>query len=100
MREKPPESREELIEHLERLSGRTLNTREDVQAYFRESAERKPSMARWLKAKKLTLIVLLAFSVMQYYILDVMLEIASMRTTTFFVPASNRLIKSALDTLV
>jgi hypothetical protein len=95
----PPESREELIQHLEKLTGRALKTREDVQAYVRESAQRKPSMARWLKAKKLTLVVLLAFSVIQYYILDVMLEIASMRTTTYFVPASNRLLKSALDTL-
>ena len=100
MGEKEPETREELIQHLEKLTGRTLKTRDDVQAYFRESAQRKPSMARWLKAKKLTLFVLLAFSVIQYYILDVMLEIASMRTTTYFVPASAPLIKSALDTLV
>jgi hypothetical protein len=98
--EKGPETRDELIQHLEKLTGRTLKTREDVQAYFRETAERRPSMTRWLKAKKLTLVVLLAFSAIQYYVLDVMLEIASMRSTTFFVPASARLIKSAIDTLV
>jgi hypothetical protein len=97
--ETPPESRELLIQQLEKLTGRTLKTREDVQAYFREAAERKPSMTRWLKAKKMTLFALLAFSAIQYYILDVMLEIASMRSTTFFVPASTRLIKSALETL-
>jgi hypothetical protein len=100
--EKEPETREELIQQLEKLTGRTLKTRADVQAYFREAAERKaaaqPSVRRWLKAKKVTLFALLAFSVIQYYILDVMLEIASMRSTTFFVPASARLIKSALDT--
>jgi hypothetical protein len=41
-----------------------------------------------------TLAALFAFSVVQYYILDVLLEIASMRTTTFFVPASTQTLKS------
>ena len=104
MREKEPETREELLQHLEKLTGRTLKTREDVQAYFLEAAERKaaeqPSVRRWLKVKKVTLFALLAFSAIQYYVLDVMLEIASMRSTTFFVPASTRFLKSALDTLV
>jgi hypothetical protein len=88
----PPESREELIQHLEKLTGRTLKTREDIAAYVREVSSRKaadqPSVRRWLKAKQVTLIALFAFGVIQYYILDVMLEIVSMRSTTFFVPAS------------
>lgn len=92
MQNGPPESREQLIQHLEQLTGRTLKTREDIAAYVREVAARKaadqPSVQRWLKAKKATLIALLAFGVIQYYILDVMLEIVSMRSTTFFVPAS------------
>jgi hypothetical protein len=37
--------------------------------------------------KKATLVALLAFGVIQYYMLDVMLQIVSMPTTTFFVPA-------------
>ena len=86
-----PETREELIQHLEKLTGRTLKTREDIAAYVREVSARRasdqPSVQRWLKAKKATLIALLAFGVIQYYILDVMLEIVSMRSTTFFVPA-------------
>jgi hypothetical protein len=49
---------------------------------------------RWLKVKKLTLLVLLAFSVMQYYVLDVMLEIVSLPSTTFFVPVRSTLMKS------
>lgn len=93
-----PETREELIQHLEKLTGRTLKTREDIAAYVREAAARRageqPSVQRWLKAKKVTLIALFAFSVVQYYILDVMLEIASMPSTTFFVPASMRTLKS------
>jgi hypothetical protein len=93
-----PESREELVQHLEQLTGRTLRTREDIQAYVREVAARKPveqpGVRRWLRAKKVTLIALLAFGVIQYYVLDVMLEIVSMRTNTFFVPASTKLIRS------
>ena len=104
MSEGQPETREELVQHLETLTGRTLRTRADIQAYVREVSERKatdlPSVRRWLRAKDITLVALLAFSVLQYYILDVLLEIASMRTTTFFVPASTRMLKSMIDTLV
>ena len=94
----PPESREQLIQHLEQLTGRTLKTREDIASYVREASARRavdqPSVRRWLKAKQVTLIALFAFGVIQYYILDVMLEIVSMRSTTFFVPASTKLLKS------
>ena len=51
-------------------------------------------MRRWRKVKRITLVALLAFSIMQYYILDVLLEIASMRSTTFFMPASLPVMKS------
>jgi hypothetical protein len=98
VREKEPETREELVQHLERLTGRTLRTREDIQSYVREVAERRaadqPAVRRWIKAKKVTLVALLAFGVMQYYILDVLLEIMSMRSTTFFVPAAAPTMKS------
>jgi hypothetical protein len=101
MSEAQPQTREELVQHLEKLTGRTFKTREDIQAYVREVAERKatdqPSVRRWLNAKRITLAVLLVFGVLQYYILDVMLEIASMRTTVFFVPASTRMMKSMID---
>jgi hypothetical protein len=92
------ESRDELIQHLEKLTGRTLKTREDIAAYVHEvkarSAADEPSVQRWLKAKKVMLVALFAFGVVQYYVLDVMLEIASMRSTTFFVPASTQTLKS------
>lgn len=103
MSEGQPETREELVQHLEKLTGRTLRTRADIQAYVREVSERKasdlPSVRRWLNAKRITLVALLAFGVVQYYILDVLLEITSMRTTTYFVPASTRMLKSMIDTL-
>jgi hypothetical protein len=94
----PPETREELLQHLEHLTGRSLKTRADIAAYVREVSARKaadePSVRRWLKVKKVTLIALLAFGVIQYYILDVMLEIVSMPSSTFFVPASIQTFKS------
>jgi hypothetical protein len=96
--ETEPQTREELIQHLEKLTGRTFKTRADIQAYVREVSARKaaddPAVRRWLTAKKLTLIVLLGFGIVQYYILDVLLEIVSMPTTTYFVPASTPLLKS------
>ncbi|MGH8689425.1 MAG: hypothetical protein ACREUS_00210 [Burkholderiales bacterium] len=103
MNAQPPQTREELIQHLEQLTGRSLKTREDIQAYVREVSGRKaselPSVKRWLRAKHFTLAALLAFGVIQYYMLDVLLEIVSMHSTTFFVPASVRVMKSMLDAL-
>lgn len=96
--ETAPESREELIQHLESLTGRTLKTREDIAAYLREVAARSaadtPSVQRWSSVKKITLIVLFAFGLIQYYILEVMLEIATIRSTTYFVPARAQTQKS------
>jgi hypothetical protein len=101
--DKEPETREELVQHLETVTGRTLRTRADIQAYVREVSARKaadePSVRRWLKAKQATLFLLLAFGSIQYYLLDVLLEIVSMRSTTFFVPASAHVLKSMLSTL-
>lgn len=101
MSQRQPETREELVQHLEKLTGRTLRTRAEIQAYVREVSDRKatdePSVRRWLNAKRITLIALLAFGVVQYYVLDVLLEIVSMRTTTYFVPATTRMLKSMID---
>jgi len=100
---KESETREELIQHLQKLSGRTLRTREDIQAYVKEVSARKaaddPSVRRWLKAKQATLLALLAFGILQYYILDVLLEIVSLQQNVFFVPASAQILKSMLSTI-
>lgn len=98
VKEKEPETREELVQHLEKLTGRTLRTREDIQAFVREVGERRaidqPSVRRWIKAKHITLAALLIFGVIQYYMLDVMLQIVSLQSPTFFVPAAARSGKS------
>jgi hypothetical protein len=99
--QRPAESREELVQHLESLTGRTFKTREDIQAYVREVSAREPrndpSLKRWIKVKHIALAGLLAYGVIQYYILDVMLEIVSIQSPTFFVPVRGAL-KSLLIT--
>jgi hypothetical protein len=93
-----PETREELVQQLEQLTGRVLKTRADIRAYVREAATRNaadhPSVRRWLRVKKGTLIALLAFGVIQYYVLDVMLQIAALPNNTYFVPVKTPLLKS------
>jgi hypothetical protein len=98
MTEAQPETREELVQHLEKLTGRTLRTREDIQAYVREVSARKandqPAVRRWLKTKRIALAALLAFGVIQYYMFDVLLEIVSLPSNTYFLPARAPLLKS------
>lgn len=88
--EKETQTREELVQHLEKLTGRTFKTRDDIQAYVREVSKREarddPAIRRWIRTKHVTLAALLAFGLIQYYILDVMLQIVSLQSPTFFVP--------------
>jgi hypothetical protein len=99
-----PESREALLQHLEKRTGWTFTTRADIEAFAREVAERKASdeslVRRWLSAKRLTLGVLLALCVLQYYMFDVLLDIASMRSPVFFVPASTGVLRSMSPAIV
>jgi hypothetical protein len=86
------DEREELLQLLERSSGRPLRTRAEVRAYLEELAERRAKAdtraARWQTAKVLTLSVLGAFALLQYYLLDVMLQVMSLPQLTVFVRTS------------
>lgn len=99
--EKETQTREELVQHLEKLTGRTFKTREDIQNYVREVSSREPrdhpSVKRWVRAKHIALGALLLYGLVQYYVLDIMLEIASLQSPTFFVPVRATL-KSLLIT--
>jgi len=92
MVEKKGASREELVQYLEQLSGRSIRTREDIKAYVDEMSARRaadqPSVRWWQKAKTITLVALAAFAFIQYYMLDVMVQIMALRENTFFVPVS------------
>lgn len=77
---------------LEQSSGRPLRTRADVRAYLNELAERSnatdKAVQRWQTAKVMTLGVLGAFAVLQFYFLDVMLQMISIPQLTVFVATS------------
>jgi hypothetical protein len=104
MKKKEPESREELIKYLEQVSGRSIRTRDDIKAYVDEMAARKaedqPSVRWWRRAKTVMLIGLTAFAFIQYYMMDVAVQMMSLRENTFFVPVSlpAAAVRSALQT--
>lgn len=97
------ESREELIRGLEKLSGRAIRTREDVRAVLKEISARKagddPSVQRWKAAKRVTLLVVLSAAFLQYYFMDVALQIMSLRDLVLFPPVSATVLKSMLRIL-
>lgn len=86
-------SREELVRALEALSGRKIRTREDVKALLAETAAApQRNAAGWNTAKSLTLLALLGFAALQYYVLDVMVQIASLPQLTVFVAPAQSLL--------
>jgi hypothetical protein len=96
-----PESREELLADLERQTGRSFRTHDDVRSFVAEiDAERTRKQARsksvWQTVKTTTLFALLLLAFVQFYFTDVLLQIASVRENTFFVPVKHE-IRSALD---
>ena len=88
-----PENRDELVQHLEKLTGRTLRTREDIQAYVKEVTA--PQGRGWTFGAALAQ----AEESDAGRAARVMLEIVSMRSITFFVPARMPVLKSSLEAL-
>jgi hypothetical protein len=81
-------SREDLLHYLEEISGRSIRTRADVEQYVEQmsAAKAKESAARrWQVAKTAVLLILVTAAALQYYLLDIMLQMASLRHITFFV---------------
>mgnify|MGYP006171391261 CR=1 FL=1 len=73
--------------HLEKVAGRKIETREDISDYVAElsrEADAKRSRAQYLKNALLG--ILLVVAVLQYYFIDVQLEILSQPALTVFVP--------------
>jgi hypothetical protein len=94
MAETPAESREALLRYLEELSGRRLASRSDVRAFLQEKEALRPqdlpSVRRWRTAKRATIGALFVFAALQYHLMDVFLEIMSLRETTYFVPVATK----------
>jgi hypothetical protein len=95
-----PESREALLADLERQTGRTFRTHDDVRTFVAEiDAERMKKQARsagiWRTVKSTTLLVLLVLAVAQFYFTDTLLQMVSLRENTFFVPVKTNEVRSA-----
>lgn len=81
-----------LLKHLETLSGKSLRTREDVDRFVNELSLRKPEespAARyWQLAKQATWLLLLLATFLEYYFVDIMLQIDSIPEIRVSVPKS------------
>lgn len=72
---------------LEELSGRKIRTPADAHACAEELRARMQDDStprRWQHAKTITLMALAAFAFLQYYLIDVFLQIASLPQVTVF----------------
>ena len=96
-------SREQLVEFLEELSGRSLRTRAELESYLSELKARTdapaPRPRHWTIAKHALLAAGLLIAVLQFYLIDIYVEIASMQRVQFLNPADSPLIRSALQVL-
>lgn len=82
------QSNDELVAHLEQLTGRRIKSRQDISDYVSElSTKAKAKRSKSQHLKNFLLIALLIVSAAQYYFLDVQLEILAQPTLTVFVPA-------------
>jgi hypothetical protein len=83
-------SSEELLAHLERISGRTFRSREDVRAYVSGLEGRANPVTRlWAKVKQAMWLVLLVFAFLQYYAVDVLEEVTYMQSVDFHLPPAS-----------
>jgi len=94
-----PESREEILAHLEQLTGRRFRTRVDVREFVAQMDVEKTgatqrSKSVWQTVKTATLLALLLLAFVQFYFTDALLQIASLRSNTFFVPVQMNDIRS------
>lgn len=81
------EVEQHLIAELELRSGRRIRSREDVAAYIEELPRTAAAKtAKRQNVKQALLAALLTFAALQYYFIDVQLQIMSQPTLTVFVP--------------
>ena len=92
------------MQYLEQLSGRSIRSRAELEAYLDELKSRaaartgRPARA-WAAAKHAALAAGLLIAVLQYYLMDVYVQIESMQRVQFLNPDAPVLQKSALEVL-
>jgi hypothetical protein len=101
-----PATREALVEYLEQLSGRSIRSRAELEDYLNELKSRVPAAApadrparAWAAAKHAALAAGLLIAVLQYYLMDIYVQIESMQRVQFLNPDVPALQKSALEVL-
>ena len=98
MGERDTESRADLIQYLEHASGRELQTREDVRRFLEDISAKTSVDSRatrlWRTAKQGMWLLMLVGAFLQYYFLDILVEINSLPeirvSVPVTVPESNR----------
>ena len=84
----PRELDEALRVHLEQLAGRTIRTREVITEYVSELSDKaRDKRTRSQQLKNALLGVLLVIAILQYYFIDVQLDILAQPTLTVFAPS-------------
>jgi hypothetical protein len=96
------ESSDALLRHLEQASGRKLRTRADIRLFLDEIAAGKltgaPSAGHWRTAKQGMWLFMLVMAFLQYYLLDILIEINSISTITVNTRVPVQLAKPATRT--
>ncbi len=84
----PKEPDEALRIHLEQLAGRNIRTREDITEYVSELSDKaRDQRTRSQQLKNALLGGLLVIAVLQYYFIEVQLEIFAQPSLTVFAPS-------------
>lgn len=80
-------SKDDLLDHLEKVAGRKIETPQDITDYVNELTRRAQSRSRiQQRFKSIVLAALLLISLLQYYFIDVQLQILSQPSLTVFIP--------------
>ena len=85
------ERREELLRHLEELTGRSFHSRDDVRRYVDEMRQQEVEfLARkgqmWRTVKQSALLALFVVAFLQYYLVDTLVQISTLQQVQVFVP--------------
>ena len=85
------ERREELLRHLEELTGRSFHSRDDVRRYVDEMRQQEfELLARkgqmWRTVKQSALLALFVVAFLQYYLVDTLVQISTLQQVQVFVP--------------
>ena len=88
----PREADAALRVHLEQLAGRAIRTREEITGYVRELSDKaRDKRTASQQLKNALLGSLLVIAVLQYYFIDVQLQILRQPALTVFAPPTNLL---------